>query len=148
MELHPDGLTVEHQGLRLYLHHGDGLYPDDHGYRLLKKVLRNRFIIALFRLVHPDLAARIARITSSTSRKYLAPPPGRDEVYANLFRAIADTRLAGGFDAAVYGHSHVALAEKRGNGTLVLLGDWIARSTYAVLEHGVFTLHEWPAEEP
>ncbi len=146
MELHPDGLTVEHQGRRLYLHHGDGLYPDDHGYRLLKKVLRNRLIIALFRLIHPDLAACIARITSSTSRKYLAPPPGRDEVYANLFRAIADTRLAEGFDAAVYGHSHVALAEKRAEGTLVLLGDWIARSTYAVLEHGVFTLHEWPTE--
>ncbi len=147
IELHPDGLAVEHQGLRIYLHHGDGLYPDDHGYRLLKKVLRNRFIISLFRLIHPDFASRIARVTSSTSRKYLAPPPGRDEIYANLFRTIADARLAGGFEAAVYGHSHVALAEKREKGMLILLGDWIARSTYVVLKNGKFTLHEWSPGE-
>jgi len=147
MKLYPDGLSVAHQGRKIYMHHGDGLYPRDHGYRILKKGLRNSFIISMFRLIHPDWAAGIARVTSSTSRKYLAPPPGRDNVYADLFRDIADIRLSEGYDAAVYGHSHVALNEKRDKGTLVLLGDWINRSTYAVLENGEFSLHEWKSED-
>lgn len=143
VELAPGAVVAAHQGLKLYIHHGDGLYPDDHGYRMLKRLLRNRLSIALFRLIHPDLAHRIAGFTSTSSRRWLAPPPGRDEHYAALFRAIADSRLAEGYDAVVYGHSHVPLAEKREKGTLVLLGDWLSRSTYAILEHGAFTLHEW-----
>ena len=47
------------------------------------------------------------------------------------------------YDAVVYGHSHVPLVEKRSNGTLVLLGDWIIHDTYVILENGEFTLHTW-----
>ena len=35
----PDELVVEHQGQKIYMHHGDGLYPYDRGYNLLKKLL-------------------------------------------------------------------------------------------------------------
>lgn len=145
VEVVPDDITVEHQGLRILVHHGDGLYPDDHGYRLLKRVLRNPLSIALFRMLHPDFAHKIAALTSKTSRKYLAPPPGHDEHYAALFRDIADRRLAEGYDAVVFGHSHVPLLERRDAGTLALLGDWINHSTYLVLEDGRFTLNEWNA---
>ncbi|MFC1606886.1 UDP-2,3-diacylglucosamine diphosphatase [Candidatus Latescibacterota bacterium] len=135
-----DEAVVEHQGLRIYLHHGDGLYPDDHGYRLLKRILRNKLSIYLYGLLHPDLAARIARLTSKTSRKYLAPPVGYDERYASLFREIADTRLKDGYDAVIYGHSHVPLHEQRPDGKLILLGDWFFHNTYVILENGEFTL--------
>ena len=138
-----DEAIVEHQGLKLYIHHGDGLYPDDHGYRLLKKVLRSRISIFLFSLLHPDLASRIARLTSKTSRKYLAPPPGNDERYRALFMDIADSQLREGYDAVVYGHSHVPFIDNREDGTMVLLGDWISHFTYVMLENGNFTLNTW-----
>jgi UDP-2,3-diacylglucosamine hydrolase len=141
--LAPDAVEVDHQGLRLHIHHGDGLYPHDHGYRLLKKILRNRVSITLFSLIHPDLAHWIARITSTSSRRWLTPPAGEDERAAELFRPIADKRLEKGFDAVVYGHCHVPLVEKRPGGTLVLLGDWLTRFTYVLLECGEFTLHRW-----
>ncbi len=139
-------VIAEHQGLKLYIHHGDGLYPGDHGYRLLKKVLRNRFSIRLFSLIHPDLASRIAQITSKTSRQYLAPPV----VYKKsikLFRNIGDERLADGYDAVLYGHCHVPHMEQREKGTLILLGDWIKNSTYVLLENGTFTLCEWSGQD-
>ena len=143
IELAPDAVVADHQGMRLYIHHGDGLYPDDHGYRMLKKILRNRLTITAFRIIPPDLAHRIAAFTSTTSRRFLAPPPMRDDYYAELFRGIADSRLALGYDAVVYGHSHVPLVEKREKGVLVLLGDWLSRFTYVILENGSFTLHRW-----
>ena len=136
-----DDLTVSHQGRTILLHHGDGLYPDDHGYRLLKKIIRNPHVIRLFRWIHPDIAWRIAMLTSKTSRKYLSPPPQKAEHAVKLFREIADRRLGDECDAAVYGHTHVPFVEERSAGTLVLLGDWIAHATYVMLENGTFTLH-------
>jgi UDP-2,3-diacylglucosamine hydrolase len=146
LNLHQDSLIVEHQGLKLYLHHGDGLYPGDYGYRILKRILRSKLSIALFSLIHPDLARRIAEITSKTSRKYLAPPPGRDAWHAGLFRGIADKRLSERYDAVIYGHSHVPLLESREKGKMILLGDWISHDTYVALEKGNFTLHSWKDE--
>jgi len=138
-----DDIVVEHQGRRIYIHHGDGLYPDDYGYRILKKILRNRISIFLFRLLHPDFARILAHITSKTSRKYLTPPDGNAERNTQLFREIADKRLSEGYDAVVYGHSHVQLSEERSRGTLLLLGDWIKHNTYVILENGTFTLNSW-----
>ncbi|MBN1292146.1 MAG: UDP-2,3-diacylglucosamine diphosphatase [Candidatus Latescibacteria bacterium] len=143
IHLVPNDLVVEHQGLKIYIHHGDGLYPHDHGYRIMKKVLRNRLSIFLFGLLHPDFAVKIARLTSKTSRNYIAPPDGNVERNSRLFRVIADQRLVEGYDAVVYGHSHVQLMEKRSQGTLILLGDWIKLNTYVLLENGHFTINNW-----
>lgn len=137
-----DSLEVEHHHKKIFIHHGDGLFPHDHGYRLLKKMLRNKFSIFLFRLLHPDAASYIAKITSKTSRDYLTSHDF-EEKNTVLFRDIADARLKGGYDAVVYGHSHVALVEDRPQGTLVLTGDWIKKRTYIMFENGVFTLHTW-----
>jgi len=137
-----DGLAVEHQGRSIYMHHGDGLYPDDRGYRMLKRVLRNPVSIFLFRLLHPDLARKIASLSSKVSRNHVSPPESAER-HKELLRKIADARLGSGYDAVVYGHSHIPLVEQREKGTLVLLGDWITHDTYVVLENGEFTLHEW-----
>lgn len=146
MRLVSDSLTVEHQGKRLYIHHGDGLYPHDHGYRMLKKLLRNRLSIAMFSLIHPDLARGIARLTSATSRRFFAPPPEDKNRNLGLFRDIADNRLAADeVDAAIYGHSHIACMEERPGGTMVLLGDWLEKNTYVTLEDGRFSMHSWDA---
>ncbi len=143
----PDSYIAEHQGKRIYLHHGDGLYPHDTGYRILKKVLRNKISIFLFGLLHPDVAAKIARLTSKTSRDYLSHPDFEKQ-NLELFRVIGDKRLEEHFDAAVYGHCHVPLVEQRENGILVLLGEWLKYNTYVILEEGVFTLHSWkPSKE-
>lgn len=138
-----NGAAVRHQGHKIYLHHGDGLYPDDHGYRILKKVLRNKFAISLFRLIHPDLAYKIARLTSSTSRNYLGPAPEENHENIKIYRETADKKISDGFDTVIFGHSHIPLLENRGNGKLVLLGDWINHFTYLALENEKFSLLIW-----
>ena len=138
----PDENIVIHQNQKIFIHHGDGLYPYDHGYRILKKILRNKLSIFLFKLIHPDCAAWIAKVTSKTSRTYLAPEDfeGKNTEH---YRNSADQRLKQGFNAVVYGHAHVPLIEKRPEGTLVLLGDWIKHNTYVFLENGKFTINSW-----
>jgi len=138
-----DHLEIFQQGKKIFLHHGDGLYPHDHGYRLLKKILRNKISISLFSFIHPDLAYKIAKLSSSTSRNYLAPPPSDNERYISIFREIADRKLSEGYDAVIYGHSHIPLMEDRSNGKLILLGDWMKYFSYAVLENGEFSFKYW-----
>ncbi|MFC1692085.1 UDP-2,3-diacylglucosamine diphosphatase [Candidatus Latescibacterota bacterium] len=140
-------LTVEHQGCTIYMHHGDGLYPRDIGYRILKKVLRNKLSIFLFRLLHPDCARWFVELSSKTSRNYFAHPHDNIDYYVNLLRDIADNRLKLGNNAVVYGHCHIPLVEQRPKGTLVLLGDWITHNTYVFLENGEFKLYSWTYKE-
>ncbi|OGF98823.1 MAG: hypothetical protein A2Z86_01630, partial [Candidatus Glassbacteria bacterium GWA2_58_10] len=53
---------------RVFAAHGDGLGEGDTGYKILKKILRNRALIRLFRMIHPDWGYALARLTSRTSR--------------------------------------------------------------------------------
>ena len=52
--LHRDAFDLTYNGLKLHLLHGDGLAKADRGYRLLKRILRNRFNIWLYRKLPPD----------------------------------------------------------------------------------------------
>lgn len=138
--------TVEHQGRRLFLAHGDGLASrTDSGYLLLKRLLRNPFVIALFRLVHPDLAYWFGHRLSRFSRRHLTST--RFRISEPLTRVV-DARLAEGCDAFLMGHYHVRLAERRpGGGTLFILGDWMTIFSALRLEDGVFTWEDWSSGE-
>ncbi len=132
-------LDLSLQGRRIFLAHGDGLGPGDHGYKLLKQVLRNPVARGLFRWIHPDVGIPVATAVSHTSRHH-APRPGHtdEELHARL----AAPWLGRGFDAVVLGHYHRPLHLTRPDGEFLILGDWIERRTYAVLEGGRFRLME------
>ena len=57
-------------GKKFYLFHGDGVAKKDVGYRMLRKFLRNRINLKLFRLIHPDWGIPFARFVSGSSRIY------------------------------------------------------------------------------
>ena len=136
-------MEVEHQGIKIYLHHGDGLFPDDYGYRILKKVLRSHFSIFLFKLLHPDIARRVAALTSYTSRAYLAPSVKSNEINIMHFRNVAETYLRDKYDAVIFGHIHEPYIERLIGGTFIIAGDWITHDSYVILENGEFNIHSW-----
>ncbi len=133
-------LPLSIQGRRIMLAHGDGLGPGDHGYKLLKRVLRNRIARGLFRWIHPDVGIPLATATSHTSRHH-APRADRSEAW--IFDQLARPWFRDGYDAVVLAHYHVPVHRKEADGELLVLGDWIDRRTYARLEGGVFRLHDW-----
>lgn len=61
VEVHVEPLELEIRKKRFLIHHGDGILHDDTGYRILKKILRNKMTIFLFSLIHPDITDAIAR---------------------------------------------------------------------------------------
>ncbi len=140
MALHMDPFEVVIDGKRIYLHHGDGLAQKDLGYRLLKPVLRNRFNIALYRWLHPDIGVRLARGSSRTSRAYTSAKHYGEE---GAMREFAARRIAGGADIVIMGHRHKPVEETIGGGVYVNLGDWITYHTYASMQRGKISLKTW-----
>jgi UDP-2,3-diacylglucosamine hydrolase len=128
------------QGRRVYVAHGDGLGGGDHGYKVLKRVLRSRLCIALYRTVHPDIGIPLAYWVSALSRRHSEP---REVLIPKLVRDIALPRLGKDADAVVMGHVHEPTHIRLPDGEFIILGDWLKNFTYAVLEEGVFTLHRF-----
>jgi UDP-2,3-diacylglucosamine hydrolase len=144
LTVHHDAISVDHQGLRLRLHHGDGLASGtDSGYLFLKAVLRNRWTIRLLRLVHPDLAYAFGYRLSRFSRTHLTS--NEFHVSAPLGAAV-DAELAN-HDAFLMGHLHARYRERRPGGELFILGDWMTIFSALRLEDGGFTWEDWSTRE-
>ena len=134
-------ITVVHHGRTLHLAHGDESRTD-RLFRASRAILRNPTCIDLFRLLHPDLGALLARWTSRVSAYHARfnPCPGLDRPLAHARHVISQ-----GTDFFLCGHFHRVLKEEVDGGTVVFLGDWLRGSgTYAVLEGGTIDLRTWP----
>jgi UDP-2,3-diacylglucosamine hydrolase len=128
MTIHPNALSADISGQPVYIFHGDGVLARDHGYRLLKTVLRNRAAQKMFSWIHPDIGMRLARGTSVTSRAVIKSDPNDDAEYLSRAR----TMFAQGYRGVVMGHTHRPVEHVEGENTYVNLGDWIIHYTYGV----------------
>jgi len=134
-------LSLELQGRRVWVHHGDGLIGGDLGYRMLKRVLRSPVSIGLYRWIHPDVGIPLAHWASNLSRDAKGERPLEPE---RLWNEIARPRFDAGYDAVVIGHFHHLYERREAGREFFVLGDWIRRFTYLRLVDGVFTLEMWP----
>ena len=132
-------LTVELDGKKVLLCHGDGLDPSDRGYRILKAVLRNPLSIWLFRLIHPDLAISFAHWFSKYSRNHLTKNKCVDQ--APLERQAARF-FALGYQAVMFGHTHQPALKDIEGQVFLNLGDFFKNFTYAVYQDGKFRLEK------
>lgn len=141
VDIHPGSLSLEVQGRRVLVLHGDGEGPGDHGYKLLRRVVRSPVTIGAARLVHPDLLAAIARHAGVVSRAHTdRRPPDLERL-----EAVARAGFARGHDAVVLGHVHVQLQRALQDGELLVIGDWLELRSYVRLVGGRFELGRWGA---
>lgn len=132
--------TGDLAGWRARVEHGDGLRgKEDRGYRLLRRVLRNRLAIRAFRLLHPDWGTALATRTSHTSRTYQARDGG-----AGLRRAAAE-RLERERELrlVIYGHSHVAELTRIGTAVYANAGSWLDQPTFLRVTPERVALMKW-----
>ena len=138
--VHPDIFPSEMQSKKVFLFHGDGISKQDTGYRILKKIFRNRVNIFFYRLVHPDIGIPFAKLMSMGSRKHTAGRQFDDE---QDYLDYAIEKFNQGYDYVIVGHSHRPLFKKVNNHVLLNLGDWINHFSYGKLEGGSLTLNYW-----
>ncbi|GJQ62833.1 MAG: UDP-2,3-diacylglucosamine hydrolase [Melioribacteraceae bacterium] len=140
VKVEPDIIATEIDGKKFFLGHGDGLIKNDYGYKVLKKIFRNRFIQWLYSLIHPDLGIMIASGTSKQSREYTT---GKDYGETDALFETARTKIDSGYDYVLFGHSHVKTVREYKHGKYINLGTWLAELTYGVFENNKFEILNW-----
>ena len=130
-----DELVLERNGLKFYLHHGDGLGPGDGMYKLLKRIFRSKASQWLFSRLHPNLGVGIAQRWSGSSRAQhakLEPLQNvEDEV---LYTYSRDLLKREHYDFLIFGHRHLPLDLGLGKSRYINLGEWVHFNSYAVFD--------------
>jgi UDP-2,3-diacylglucosamine hydrolase len=141
-------LILERNGMKFYLHHGDGLGPGDAKYKILKKIFRSEFCQWLFARIHPNLGLTIARKWSKHSRLQ----NNQKEEFQDLEKEwlvsySKELLLKEHYDFLIFGHRHLPLDVQLGDSRYINLGEWMNFNSYAVfdgenLELRYFKKHE------
>jgi UDP-2,3-diacylglucosamine hydrolase len=128
---------------RFFAAHGDGLAKKDRGYRFIKRIIRHRLSIFLYKTFIPaDLGMQIARWTSKSSRKLNR---FEKQSWSEEYYKFAKEKFDEGFDYVILGHIHYPMIrEEENNGkTYVNCGDWIKHFTYAVYDGSRLMLKDY-----
>lgn len=140
----PQQYTIN--GTSFFIGHGDGLGPDDKGFKRMKKVFTNPVAKWFFKWLHPDLGVRLAKhlsvsnklISGDDDAKFL----GNDKEWLVLY---AKRKLESQhFDHFIFGHRHLPLEiELNKDSMYTNLGDWIKYYTYAEFDGSKLSLKEF-----
>lgn len=137
-EVQSDQLLLDTPRGRIIAVHGDGIAPSDIKYRILKRVLRNRAGIALYRQLPTTLAYRLALGVSGGSRHYGEQRPG--EKFVAEYHEFARKKFAEGYYAVICGHIHwPELVDYEGR-FYINCGDWLKYFTYVRFDGSAFAL--------
>lgn len=149
VQLFREPVRTERFGKKLYLAHGDGLGPGDHGYKFLKKIFRNPICQWLFGILHPDLGIGLANYFSRRSRAGTGFSEQRFFGEDKEWLILHSKEVLSGepVDYFIYGHRHYPLLYplQGGKSMYANCGDWINHYTYLELQpDGTLHLHKWP----
>lgn len=126
--------------------HGDGLGPEDKGYKFIKKVFSSALSQWLFKFVHPDLGISVANFWSRKSREGTLPEEevfkGENEEWLlNYCNTILNEKY---FDYFIFGHRHLLLDVilKNNKSRYINLGDWFKNPHCGIFDGKEFTLQK------
>lgn len=144
--LHKGCTITEYEGKRFFISHGDGLGPDDKGYKRLKIIFNSRILQWLFSRFHPNFSFWFAHKWSYNSRikekpeGYTFQGEEKERLLKYSGRKLEDNH----FDYFIFGHRHVPYISKLNEtSSFVLLGDWLRHFTYAVYDGNSIELKKY-----
>jgi UDP-2,3-diacylglucosamine hydrolase len=127
------------QGKQVHLYHGDGLLKFDVGYRIMKRLLRNRVNQALYKaLLPPSIGIPLGSFCSGTSRR-VGSNFMSERIIAE-YRAHARSYLDEGSDIVFLAHSHQAELSRWGDKIYCNTGAWMRKYNFATMNNGTVKL--------
>jgi UDP-2,3-diacylglucosamine hydrolase len=143
--IYPGPAILTLDGRRIYVCHGDQINSSDHGYLMLRRLLRSRAIRILFPLIPSAIVARIAKHLSRRSKRKHGERNTKWNFEA-LLSNFAELRFRDSCDAVITAHYHYPLLSTSKNGrdkTLLSIGDWITQYSYGEMIEGKLSLHRY-----
>ena len=134
--IYREPIEVSLKGKRFFIGHGDGLGPGDNGYKLIKKIFKNKLCQWLFERIHPNLGISVAQYWSKKSR--IANGEKNESYHGEkewLTQFCKEKIKTIEVDYFIFGHRHLPLEVDLGNNmTYINLGEWVNYNSYAVFD--------------
>jgi len=139
-----EDIEIELDNKLFLITHGDGKLNIDPFYPYLKKIIRNEFVIKVFRLLHPDIAFKIADLVSRSSRSQDPDTsPELEQFYKQKIEQFCKRAFKNNFDFIVTGHYHYPTRYDLEGSTFINLGDWVRHFTYGRFSKGKLYLENF-----
>lgn len=137
MSVYFEPKEFEFNDKKIFIGHGDGLGPGDHGYKALKKVFRNPACQWLFGILPPFIGVGMASYFSQKSRDGDRTTEehflGEEKEW--LIIHSKEILKQKHFDYFVFGHRHLPIDFRLSDKSRYInLGEWINFYTYAVFD--------------
>ena len=144
-----DDFSINKFGLKILVTHGDGLLKSDVGYRALKKVIRNKIFIFLFKIFGERIGYKIGSKASAYYPHYYqkkqsekSKEQNSDEIKADILE-FANNMWSDGYDVVLVGHYHKKEIIKEGQKLLIFLGDWMKHYSITKFDGKEWTQFSW-----
>jgi len=141
------GDTLDFDGYKMMLIHGDGLNKSDWGYRFFKTISRNSILIHAFRLLHPDWAMGLAQLLSKGSREMQKGNANHHREAEAIKSYAMEILQQSDCDGVIAGHCHQPECSLLQIGNrqcwYINSGDWIEHKTFVKWDGEKFYLCNW-----
>jgi len=127
-EIFTDTFSEIIEGKKVFISHGDLFTSNDFRYRVFRKIIRNKFVMKIFEIIHPDIALNLGKFLSRSSRDTKIPKAIQRRKESGLDR-FAKQKLTE-YDIVILGHSHSPKLVQYENGIYLNSGDWIVHNSY------------------
>lgn len=129
-------LTLQCNGKKIFLHHGDGLGPYDKKYKVIKFFFNSKLCQWLFAKLHPYIGFSIATTWSQKSR---IANHENDEIFLGdkewLWQYVKSVQQHDPHDYYIMGHRHLFMKlPVTEASTYINLGEWVKNSNYAYFD--------------
>lgn len=141
--VHREPIEVELKGKKFYLAHGDGLYTDEKGFKLIRKIFHNPTCQKLFQLLPPRIGQNFGYSWSKSNREKILHLEneflGEEKEHLVVFsKQYAETHQ---IDFMIYGHRHIELdLELKNKSRVIILGDFVGIFSYGIFDGENFRL--------
>jgi len=128
-------------GMKILVTHGDLYTSNDMRYKIFRSLIRNKFVMWIFEILHPDFSLGIGKLMSRSSREKRVST----ELTTSRENGLIEfaKKQFNNFDIVVMGHSHIPKLEKYENGIYANAGDWIKHNSYLAIADGEIKLYEF-----
>jgi UDP-2,3-diacylglucosamine hydrolase len=141
---HPTDYTVNLNGYKFCLTHGDAINTDDKKHMFLRRIFTNKKLRKVFAGIHPCIGLSFAHAWSKSNRKkHSGMKFDSDNPFYNKACEIAKTQ---NLDFFVMGHLHVPVNLSENNFNFIVLPDWFSGGGYAVFDGEKMETHLFDAE--
>lgn len=143
--IHSNELELNYMGKSFYIAHGDGLGPGDNGYKVIKRIFRNKLCQWLFKRLHPNFGVGLAKYLSKKSRgKYdIEDYKFKNWDKESIYKFIVKREETEHSDIYILGHRHLPLKVQVKEAEYINLGEWLHYNSFAKFDGQKMELLQW-----